>query len=217
MKNIRLLLASVLFTLKCYSQGTIQNISVFPANPTTSDIVVVYADLQFSSMGCQVDNQGHTTSGSNTNASAHHCLGMLSAICNRTDTFNLGTLQAGPHIFQLTLSSGFGGPPCSPGIVPDDTETFSFNVSLAAGISENTLSPVITIFPNPVVSSSVIRFSSPGSKGVIRILDVIGQEVQQMNFSGPEVPLDKHDLQPGVYFILIESDHQKAFSKFLVQ
>ena len=42
------------------------------------------------------------------------------------------------YIFDLTLSTGFGGPPCSPGIVPDDYDTITFYVSPSVGIEEYT-------------------------------------------------------------------------------
>ena len=53
----------------------------------------------------------------------------LSAICYNTDTFKINPLSTGTYTFDLTLSSGFGGPPCTAGIVPDDYDTITFYVS----------------------------------------------------------------------------------------
>ena len=71
-------------------------------------------------------------------ASTQHCLGMLSAICNTTDTFKFDPLAAAAYIFDLTLSSGFGGPPCTAGIIPDDYDTITFYVSQLSAIEEHT-------------------------------------------------------------------------------
>lgn len=75
-----------------FSQGQILNITVDPANPTTADYVKVYVELAFNSGGCDLDFSGHSTNGNTTTASAMHCVGMLTVICNITDTFNLGYL-----------------------------------------------------------------------------------------------------------------------------
>ena len=62
-------------------------------------------------------------------ASAQHCLGVLASICNITDTFVILPLSAGTYTFDLTLTSGFGGPPCNAGGSVDDNQNFQFTVS----------------------------------------------------------------------------------------
>jgi hypothetical protein len=206
MKRCVIILSVFLFSLETFSQGTILSLTVSPASPTSTDNVYVYADLQFSSMGCAVDHQGHSTTGSNTNASAHHCMGMLSAICNTVDTFNLGTLPAGPHVFQLTLSSGFGGPPCSPGIVPDDTETLTFNVTSAVGIQEEVMNSLISVFPNPFSSETTIKLNSKITSANAAMYDVLGKCVRNISFSGNAVKVERLDLKAGIYFIQLSSE-----------
>ncbi len=111
--------------------GTIGAFQCSPSQPTTDDTIYVFADVQFSSSGCQVDNALHSVIGNSIMASAHHCLGMLSTICNTTDTFVILPLASGTYTFDLTLTSGFGGPPCTAGIIPDDNQNFQFTVSSA--------------------------------------------------------------------------------------
>jgi len=57
---------------------------------------------------------------------------MLTTICNTIDTFVISPLAAGTYSFDLTLTSGFGGPPCTPGFVPDDNQLFTFIVTTGA-------------------------------------------------------------------------------------
>lgn len=218
MKRILVVLALCMYSQSLFSQGTILGFTVSPASPSTSDFVRVFTHLQFSSMGCDVDNQGHTTAAGTTDAYAHHCLGMLSAICDHTDTFNLGYLPAGPHLFRLTLSSGFGGPPCSPGIVPDDNDTISFNVLPTVGIDEINGTSSLQIFPNPFSTETLIRLNSPLASGELFLYDIIGKEVRKLAFSGTELLLSKEDLKKGIYFIRITAEHQQQITgKVIVQ
>ena len=117
-------------------QGFIISFTIFPTYPTETDTVYIYADLMFSSSDCDCLTKIDYRSGNSITASTQHCLGMLSTICNTTDTFKFDPLPAGSYTFDLTLSSGFGGPPCSPGIIPDDYDTITFNVSAFVGIED---------------------------------------------------------------------------------
>jgi len=112
-------------------QGSITNISCYPANPTTNDTIYLYVDCSFGSSSCDMFTSSHSVTGNTIFASSLHCLGMLTAMCNATDTFMILPLSQGNYIFNMTLSSGSGGPPCTAGIVADDNQLFSFSVSSA--------------------------------------------------------------------------------------
>ena len=102
--------------------------------------------------------KSYSVVGSNIVASTQHCLGMLSAICNITDTFKLNPLAVGSYTFDLSLSSGFGNSPCTPGISPDDNDIFAFNVVSSVGIEEKTT-----------------------NKELIKVTDLLGRETKQTN------------------------------------
>ena len=119
------------FNTRAQMQGSITNISCYPANPTTNDTIYLYVDCSFGSSSCDMFTSSHSVTGNTIFASSLHCLGMLTAMCNTTDTFMILPLSVGNYIFNMTLSSGFGGPPCTAGIVADDNQLFSFSVSSA--------------------------------------------------------------------------------------
>ena len=119
-------------------QNSIISLTVSPVYPTETDTVYIYAELMFSSSDCECFVKTDYLSANHITASTQHCLGMLSAICNTTDTFKFDPLAAGAYIFDLTLSSGFGGPPCTAGIIPDDYDTITFYVSQLSAIEEHT-------------------------------------------------------------------------------
>ena len=125
----RLLLILLCVPLIGLGQGSIISLTVSPTYPTETDTVYIYASLSFASSSCPLDVKSHSILGNNIVASTQHCLGMLSAICYNTDTFKINPLSTGTYTFDLTLSSGFGGSPCTPGIVPNDYDTITFYVS----------------------------------------------------------------------------------------
>ncbi len=118
--------------------GSISSLIVAPANPNNTDTVYIYAELLFTSSGCPLDFKSFNILGNNILASTQHCIGIAAAICNTTDTFKINPLAVGTYTFDLTLSSGAGGPPCTAGIVADDNDVITFNVDNSVGIEEQT-------------------------------------------------------------------------------
>ena len=135
--------------------GSIISLTISPTYPTETDTVYIYAELMFSSSDCECFTKIDYLSANNITASTQHCLGPALAICNTTDTFEFNPLPSGTYIFDLTLSSGFGGPPCTPGIVQDDYDTITFYVSPSIGIEEHTT-----------------------NKELLRTIDILGRETK---------------------------------------
>ena len=138
-KTITRLVLSTIILLsysKIMAQGSITGISCIPTNPTTSDTIYVYVNYSFSSSSCSLFSSYHNVVGNTVVASSLHCLGMLMAICNTTDTFVILPLSAGNYTFAMTLNAGFGSGGCTPGIVPTDTQTYNFSVSAIQGVPQ---------------------------------------------------------------------------------
>lgn len=200
------------FIIAKAQNGQIISITADPANPTTADFVKVYIDLMFTSGGCDVDNQGHNTTGNSTSAYAHHCVGMLTVICNVTDTFDLGYLQAGTHQFDFTLSSGSGGPPCTPGIIPDDTASISFNVISGVGLEENgSKINFIHLFPNPTDENIIIEFDNElfGKQIEISVTDITGKSTATFYSPGNRsMQFSVSDFSGGVYVFTFKNGQE---------
>ncbi len=221
MKKLVLLIAGVYFTANTFAQVTIQSFTVSPANPTTNDYVKVYVDLQFSSGGCGVDNQGDFTNGLFTDAYATHCLGMLTFICNSTDTFNLGYLQAGYHTFRLTLNTGQGGPGCSAGIVPDDVDSTHFTVSLATGVSSAEANSSHTVvYPNPATDMVMLKINQAVNikNAELKVTDNNGRTMKVIEgIQSNELIFKREDLSKGIYFYqLIQDNNLISSGKFIL-
>ncbi len=220
MKKILLLLLIINCQLSinnCSAQSTILSFSTLPASPTTNDVVKVVASLSFTSGGCELSDQGHTTNASRTEAYALHCLGMLTVICPNTDTFLLGTLPAGDHTFVLSLSSGGGPAPCTPGIVIDDTDSITFTVDPGVGIhNPDTKAADFSVYPNPAASSIVIDCGMRILNCELKITNAIGQVVHQSAINNPQSAIDVSSLSPGLYYLTLQTGEGVAAKKFEV-
>ncbi|MCH2021532.1 MAG: T9SS type A sorting domain-containing protein [Saprospiraceae bacterium] len=141
-----------------FGQGTINGFSYSPLIPTISDSITFYVDVSLPSGSCSPYIQNINVTGFNISASALHCVGMLTYICNYVDTFKVGPLPIGNYTFEMTLSSGFAPTPCSPGIVPDDTKNFTFSVVALTDLQEIQTSKKAVVSPNPATNYTIFDF-----------------------------------------------------------
>ena len=210
MKN----LTTTVFILFCqlgFSQSIMQ-LRTFPSNPTTTDTELLIADLSFTSSGCALDNKSHSINGFTIGASTQHCVGVAQAICNTADTFVLGVLNTGKYNVSLTLSSGGSPVPCSPGIVPNDTDTMSFTVQTTLGIEDRVL-PSFSIYPNP--AKDVIDLSDAYKQIVksLKVVTVTGAVVFESN--NPRESIDVSGFAPGVYYVELYHSTGVLTEKFI--
>ena len=201
----------VLFSASTFAQGGIVSFTIDPPSPSTADFVKVYVDIMFSYGGCDIDNQGHSTAGSNTSAYAHHCVGMLTVICNVVDTFDLGYLPAGSHLFDMTLTSGSGGPPCTPGIVPDDQRNTTFTVTPATCIIDPQDPFSAVVYPNPLQESATVKIDPiiKLTNAEFKVTDVMGRTVKVIEeIQSNEFTFDRDNLTIGIYFYHLTQKNQ---------
>ena len=222
MKKILLFLGGFFFSVASFAQGSILGFTVDPQSPTETDFVKVYVGLSFTSGDCPLDNKGHITSGPITDAYTHHCVGILTYICNTVDTFNLGYLSPGSHKFRLVLSSGAAPPPCTPGTLADDMDSISFIVTTATGINDYALTkPEVLIYPNPFNDNARIVLNSSASleTAELRFIDVFGRVVKTYNdLQTNEIILSRDNMECGVYFYqLINKGTSIGSGKVLVE
>ena len=86
----------------CFARGVVQvpaqwinNLSVSPPAPTTADSITLYAECSFPYGSCNPSLVSFNRSGNDFYGDALHCMGMLTVICDYTDTFAVGQLAAG--------------------------------------------------------------------------------------------------------------------------
>lgn len=203
----------LLLSLGVRSQ-TILQMRTQPTNPTVADSVTVLVDLQFSSSGCQLDQQLLNINGTNITAGAHHCMGVAAAICNVTDTFQLGRLNSGNYTFSFTLTHHGGFGPCVPSFSISDQDTLNFSVQSTLGL-ENHEAAVFRVFPNP--AKDRIFISTPERMITNRILirSSLGKIVYETTQA--RTPFNVTQLSPGIYWVEINHNRGRSIVKFLKQ
>ena len=131
-----------------------------------------------------MDYSNHSVVNDNIYANTHHCLGMLTVVCSITDTFKLDPLPAGLYNFNLILNSGFGGPPCTPGIVADDQDYLLFEVfdpSLVTNVLSNN---DFSLYPNP--SNGFFHYEIMTDYNEIIVYSINGSELLRQAISGDQ-------------------------------
>ena len=128
-------------------------------------------------------------------AFSHHCMGLLTVICPNTDTFQIGQLPAGDYTFDFTLTSGFGGSGCSPGIIPDGDDQIQFTVSESVGIQEY-VDADISLYPNP--ADDRLFFPRPMQQ-TYYLADPSGKLI--LDIPPGTFELDISGLRPGMYLL----------------
>jgi hypothetical protein len=184
----------------------IDQISVFPPNPTTNDEIHFIANCYFGSGTCDQKSQYISINGSEISASAIHCLGMLTYICNETDSFYIGYLPTGTYQVNFQLNAGSGPVPCTPGIVPGPSDSLTFTVQSATGITEIGKNQV-KIAPNPTRGKAVISISGTEFTGKIEVRNLTGALMKQWNTSSRDLSIDISDLSQGVYQLIFIPDN----------
>jgi hypothetical protein len=215
-KNLLFLFVLIGFQIQAQQ---ILNISSIPANPTAADDVYILVDCQFNSGGCNVWQQSHSFFSAFTiNAGAMHCLGPLAMMCNYTDSFHLGPLAAGNYTFNFQLNNGYGGPPCTPGIVPGPTDSYNFTVSLPTSEKEIEREE-FNIYPNP--ASEELKIENGEFKiDAVEIYNTLGEKIlnQKPTDNKQQQPfIDISKLSPGMYVIELKSGEKFSRKIFSVQ
>jgi len=183
------------FSLSFSQFGSINSIIIHPLIPNDTDTITVLVDQTFSYSSCDLDTKGINVQNNSIISYSHHCVGMLTALCNAKDTFQLGPLLAGTYTLFHTTTSGMAPAPCSPGIVPDDVDTLQFEVVSTSGLEIQTIS--YELYPNPSIDQFIIENSSKGSASLM-IYDVKGKLVHfQLINKGKNIV--NHFLNKGIY------------------
>jgi len=97
-----------------------------------------------------------------------------------------------------------------------DLDVFILKVSNpTTGISENSLSHSITLFPNPTEGKITISTNNASGIDAVIIRDILGKEVLAKNFSSAKKIELTLLITRGVYFAEIISGNNKSFAKVI--
>lgn len=183
------------------------SIQVVPANPTTNDTILVIADMWFSSGTCDQAMQSVNVNGNSIYCSTIHCTGMLTVICYDVDTFKINPLPVGNYTTYLQVDAGGLPAPCTPGIVPGDSDSISFIVTPLTGVAEMEDAQFFTSQLNG--NTLTLNFTDASKIATISLSDVSGRIIEEretaatvMKFLLPQ--------SSGIYIIKAEDKKGKS-------
>ncbi len=111
MKKTITIIALAMASFNAYAQF-LQGVSITPQNPTSIDTIRVVATGYLPSSGCDDKSVTISQQGNQININALHCMGLLTTICNVSDTVVIPPLSAGTYTVNFSLSGGFLPAPC---------------------------------------------------------------------------------------------------------
>jgi hypothetical protein len=195
-------LSLIVFNLSVQGQY-INNLSIYPANPTSNDSILLIGSCYFQSGTCDQKTLNYSIINETIDCDALHCIGMLTYICYDEDTFSIGKLPAGNYTYRYFVNAGLGFNPCTPGIVPGPMDSLNFIVTTASGISNPSYQELI-MGPNPCSNFLEIKYYSNEEKQ-ISIIDMTGKVCLQEVKAGNNIQLSTMDIAPGLYFLKSQS------------
>jgi len=175
-----------------------------PANPTAGDPITFFADVSFPSGSCDQHSQQVFVNGNTVDANALHCLGALTFICGYTDTFQVGPLSAGNYTFRFHVDNGGLPFPCTAGINPGPTDSITFTVSPAVGISVQFPVSGVEVFTSP--ACDILHVHSQLNRPVrLALYSIAGNLVlnRKVVAASEEIPIGH--LQRGFYYVRVEN------------
>jgi len=97
------------------------------------------------------------------------------------------------------------------------TDTSACVAFTNVGIAEkNDVASHFTIYPNPFTSQTTIDFQEEQVHASVKIIDLLGKEVKEIDFTGKQLIIEREDLQAGVYFVHIMSKNKHLVSRKIV-
>lgn len=203
-------LSLIVFNLSVHAQY-INNLRIYPTNPTSNDSIYLIASCYFQSGTCDQKTLNYSIINETIDCNALHCIGMLTYICYDEDTFSIGKLPVGNYNYRYTVNAGFGFNPCTPGIVPGPSDSLNFTVTTASGISNPSYQEFI-FSPNPCTDFIEIKYYDSEEKQ-ISIIDMTGKICFEESKTGNNVLINTNSLAPGLYLLKSQSKTKNFQSK----
>ncbi len=125
---------------------------------------------------------------------------------NVTDPIHNYNFMSGTFVVSLFACNSFG---C-------DTITHSIYIAPPNAIKESYSNNSITISPNPFSTLTTITFSSEQKNTIIKVVNVLGETIQQLTTSNQQLTLDMSNVAKGIYFVRIEDEKKNVVNRKIV-
>lgn len=125
------------------------------------------------------------------------------------------SLSVSSPVFSITTG---GGAIASSTIVGCGCFSDTTFCSAFLSLNELSINNTVAVYPNPFTTYTTIELNKKYEKGIIKVIDVFGREVEIIPFVGNKIEFERDELKAGIYFIQIISEHSiVACEKIIIQ
>ena len=91
------------------------------------------------------------------------------------------------------------------------------SLNILTDIKESQInSEIISIYPNPFTNTTTINFKSEQMNILIKIIDIIGNEIKTISFTGNQLILEKAEMKSGIYFVQTIDDQRQIINNKII-
>ena len=90
------------------------------------------------------------------------------------------------------------------------------NLCKLLSLEKLTLPMAVNIFPNPFTTETMVSVEKELRNGIVKIIDLLGNEIQEIPFSGKRLIIEKRELKAGIYFIQIMEGDRISTHKIIL-
>jgi hypothetical protein len=77
-------------------------------------------------------------------------------------------------------------------------------------------SDIISIYPNPFTIQTNIIFKSEQKNATIKIIDLLGNVIKAISFTGSQLVIDKAEIKSGIYFVQTIDDQRQIINNKII-
>lgn len=196
----------------------IDNVSVYPPNPTTNDVLKVKCTAQYSQSWCPLQKDTLVVNGNIIWGHAIHCVGPLTAICSNVDSFLLGKLPSGTYKFYYLTDQTCTGQLTNGYNVPPQTSIDSVEFTVLETTNIQTTYGNFLLTPNPATTELRLQLSEPLPGGVLQLYTIDGRRaIEPIQITEPNTTISIAHLPAGIYIAHLQSSSgqwQKKLVKY---
>lgn len=216
MKNIfKLILLAILLKGTLVAQ-TVNQISIFPSNPTENDTILIISDLSYQG-NCAFGLVYSYTyfTGSTILISPTYCGYWDTTLCNSIDTFKIGPFPNGDYTIRMEYHQGSICP-----ISNFDATIYQTDTSLTVSGTTSVLPDLnaaipVKIYLNPANNYLIVSSDhfTKGRAGQLKITNLFGQQVFQNSIHQNQLTINTADWKrKGIYFVFVSDEAGKMVS-----
>ncbi len=80
----------------------------------------------------------------------------------------------------------------------------------------NLIEAEVVIYPNPFKTQTTILFSKETKNASIKIVDILGKKINEINFTGKQLILEKGAMNEGIYFLQIMEENKNIVNRKII-